>query len=268
MTDPSADPGDRFPEWMPSHANSQDLATLTEIYTAWCQNVTFDNALRWLEVRRHPDASHRGLPGQTTAHFWADHRRWGVGGLCMPTANALRDLLAVRGFDARNVLAKLDDAVEPDHITTIVRIGDDRYLLDTVAMNERPVPLLDDHDAGGPVHRVTVTRDAEVWCFTWTTPAMRSEQTCRLRLADIAKDPVAFYRTMQDTDVYARFNAGFYACGNTHDGGVAVVLGPFAVQVEPDGTTAESDTPEVVLRERLGWSNDIVAQLQSAGALG
>jgi hypothetical protein len=266
-------PMDRFP----GIPGTPSLDHLTFVYQTWCRTVAFDNALRWLALHSpsskaavgdgSADADHE-LRAVSAARFWGRHVRFGCGGMCVPTALGLASLLTAYGYRFSQVLASIDGAPQPDHVTTLVTLGEGTFVLDTVAMNERPVPLRGRETAVGlGAHRVQACPRGHAWELRWSTPAHRSPQRCVIWPAEVLADPGEFYARSQASETFSRFNAGLYARINTTDGGIAVVTGPFTVRVHPDGRTVPGAAPSVVLRDEFHWSDALIGQLSQAGAI-
>jgi hypothetical protein len=276
----AAEAPDRHRSICPADGIMRDLTDLTDRYRRWCRTVSFDNALRWLSLHsdRPPESLDGGgsaslLPGADVAGFWEDHRRHGTGGMCVPTANALCDQLRAAGYDARIVLASIDGAPAPDHVTTVVMLDGRQYVLDTVAMTGRPLPLGDapvQLGSGllGATSRPCGADRANDWLLTWRTPAHGNVQTCLVHADRPVDNVLTCYRHTQRSDVFRRFNKGLYARVNTVDSGAVVVLGPFSVTVAPDASVTPGDPAAATLRHVFGWSPDIVECLDRAGAFG
>ncbi|QJY45725.1 hypothetical protein [Pseudonocardia broussonetiae] len=252
-----------FPFAVPEHVDPHHR--LEALYRTWCRRVSFDNAMRVLALRAGLD----DLPGSEPDDFWAAWAMTGCGGMCVATARALGVLLTAHGFTWRHALARIDDAREPDHLSTIVTLPTGRFLLDTVALGEVPV-LLDTgpHRVGHSALEVRSRPTADGWEIQWSTPVNRAVQRCHVLPALPLPDLVGFYRSTQESETFQRFNAMLYARRNTDDGPV-VVIGGFAVRVDGDGTVEpiEQSAPDVLIT-LFGWSERIVTRLEQAGVFG
>jgi N-hydroxyarylamine O-acetyltransferase len=118
---------------------SLDLEGLTQVYTAWCQRVPFDNVRKMIQLRTRPEAP---LPGGHSGEFFDHFLNGGTGGTCWSSANALCELLQSLGFDARRTTASMFDMNQDNHGTTkVVLRGAGERLLDTYMLSQEPIPL-------------------------------------------------------------------------------------------------------------------------------
>lgn len=266
-------PLDRFP----AIPGVRSLEHLTRVYRVWCRTVAFDNSLRWLALHSPPGEAtgdhdspeaDDGLQAVSASRFWAQHAHFGCGGMCVPTALGLASLLAAHGYRFSHVLASIDDAPQPDHVTTMVTLDEGTFVLDTVAMNEQPVPLGDAETVVGlGAHQVRCRSRERDWELRWSTPAQRNPQRCVIWPTEVLTCPAEFYARTQASETFSRFNASLYARINTADGGIAVVLGPFTARVHPDGRVVPGAAASVVLRDEFHWSDALIGQLSQAGAI-
>lgn len=104
---------------VPREPRSFGLADLTMLFRAWCRNVPFDNALRFLALR---EGSRQLLPPSSAEAFFRSWLADGCGGMCVPTAAALHSLLVTRGYAADIFDARLGEADVTDHLTTVVML--------------------------------------------------------------------------------------------------------------------------------------------------
>jgi N-hydroxyarylamine O-acetyltransferase len=211
-------------------------AGLGEVYAAWCRRVTFDNALRRIQLA----AGGAGpLPGSDPAGFVHDFLEHGVGGACAPASAALAALLRALGFETRMLLAAIGEGGEarPDHATVAVRVGGEELLLDTVILCERPIPLV---PAGhlshpDPLHPVTVERRREGWRIGYVAAMTREPQGCTVVDREIEPAArLALYAETQRSATFQRFNSALYVRRN-HPGAVSVLYRDRHVRIEGAG---------------------------------
>jgi N-hydroxyarylamine O-acetyltransferase len=242
----------------------QDIDSLTNIYRKWCRLVPFDNALRFIGLR---EGTYSVLPGLTTDDFIRTWFRHGCGGMCIPSASALADLLAMRGYTAIPHIAYLDVTDIPNHITVVVTMPEGRYVLDTVGVTGGPVYLgatryLHGHGA----RQVEVTPVEATWYVTWRTAINRSPQVCRLGQPVTRSEALRFYSRNAVNEDFRRFHQRLYARIDAATG-IFSVAGSHAFITEPDGRVrALGHCAEKVLAHDFGWSAELLARLSRAGA--
>ena len=117
---------------------SADLDGLRSVYAAWCLSVPFDNLAKLVALRTTPD---QPLPGMDATEFFERWLAHGVGGTCWSTGNALHELLASLGFNARRVAGSMRDTGYIGHGSVKVRIDDIDWLVDPSMLTDIPVPL-------------------------------------------------------------------------------------------------------------------------------
>lgn len=144
-----------------------DLDGLHSLYSAWCRRVPFDN-LRKL-VALHYDLPE--LPGIRPDDFFAGWQLTGAGATCWGGNNALHALLTELGFDARLHAASMSDG-EINHGTTLVHLGDERWLVDTAVHGDIPVAVRSTPTSVEHVGFVTTVRpDDHGWVVDCPSPA-------------------------------------------------------------------------------------------------
>lgn len=150
---------------------------LAMLYRAWCRRVPFDN-LRKI-VARHFDLPE--MPGIDPPDFFAAWQLTGAGATCWGSNNALHALLTGLGFDARLRAASMFDT-EINHGTTLVKIGEIDWLVDTSVHSDKPLPLVEgqaatvDHEG----YVTSVRPDPEGWLIDCPTPDPSVALPCRL----------------------------------------------------------------------------------------
>jgi hypothetical protein len=173
------------------------------------------------------------------------------------------------GYQSRLAVARVDSSSVPDHVTTLVFMRNRTFVLDTLAMNELPVPL-DRHDTvvGSGAHEIRSCPAGRGWDIIWRTPAQRNEQNFHIVPSHGLSNAAEFYRRTQRSPKFTRFNDVCYARINTADGGVAVILGPFTIRISPEGNPRAASSPGQMLREDFHWSQEIIERLERTGAFG
>jgi N-acetyltransferase len=192
-----------------------NLATLERLYERWCAFVPYDNGRIRQGLAANPGDE---VVGVDPVQLLADNVTHGRASQCTETAEALYVLLRTLGFDTWLCLANYNEASRPplmvNHISVLVRVDGESFLVDTVMLTGRPVPLRE-HEALYAPLPYRVSRDpAGTWRIDSVTPLGRSPITCRLFVATTDRELCAqVYRNVQD-EGFAEFNAAFYAKRN------------------------------------------------------
>lgn len=122
-------------------APAPDAAGLARVYAAWCEAVPFDNVLKRLCLaERWPGR----LPGSRAIDFFRDWLEYRTGGTCWAGNGALFALLAALGFEvARGAATMLSapDTPGPNHGTVVVRLGEERFVVDASILSGAPLRL-------------------------------------------------------------------------------------------------------------------------------
>lgn len=192
-----------------------DLAGLNALYLAWCRHVPFDNVRKMIALR---SANGQPLPGRDATDFFAAWLRFGAGGTCWPTSNALLALLRTSGFDARRVIGSMRDVGTPNHGSVKVRADGRDWLVDSSMLTGEPLPLADSLFIQGvdvgPAEVEAVDGTHVVWA---DFPPNPGHLPCRL-LVDPATDAehLAGYETSRERSPFnQRLYARRYADGDT-----------------------------------------------------
>lgn len=155
-----------------------DIDGLRKVYAAWCRSVPFDNLAKMIALRASRDAP---LPGMDAGEFFARWLEHGVGGTCWTTSNALFELLAALGFDARRVAGSMGDTGYLGHGSVKVRIDGIDWLADSSMLTDVPLPLTDElfvYD--GPLFRAEVEAADGTHIIWADLPPNPSLVPCRL----------------------------------------------------------------------------------------
>lgn len=118
-----------------------DIAGLNALYAAWCVSVPFDNIGKLIALSSSPADP---LPGIDATEFFERWLTHGVGATCWATANALYELLADVGFDARRVAGSMRDTGYTGHGSVKVRIDGIDWLADSSLLTDIPLPLTEE----------------------------------------------------------------------------------------------------------------------------
>jgi N-hydroxyarylamine O-acetyltransferase len=241
---------------------------LAEIYRAWCRSVPFDNVLRRIQICEGAEHDGARLPGWTPEEFARDYLTHGVGGPCAPAGITFESLLQTLGFATRIVLATMED---PDgeslgHVTTVVTVGDEVFLVDTVILCEAPIPMPREGSAvlPDPIHPVEVRRRCGAWRIAYASAMTRAPAVCTV--TDRVVDEQAWralYRETQASRTFRRFNGGLYIRRNVQ-GGVSVIYRDCHVIVDGSGRRERwvgQDERDDLLLGDFGLSQEIVSRL-------
>jgi N-hydroxyarylamine O-acetyltransferase len=239
--------------------------SLADVYRAWCRGIPFDNVLRRIQIS---EGDWQSLRGSDPVEFAQGHVDHGIGGLCAPASGALAALLRALGFEAQTVLATIAEnkGSDPDHATVVVKVEDEAFLLDTVILCERPLPLdmegvfrIDD-----ALHPIVLRRDGEGWLVNYASAMTRAPASCAVLDRPVNdRGRTALYRLTQGSPVFRRFNSALYARTNEPDAVVVVYRTSHVIvrkgrkierQIDPDERRR-------LLVERFGMSPEIVARL-------
>lgn len=162
-----------------------DLAGLRAVYAAWCLNVPFDNVRKLVALRTGDTGP---LPGTDATDFLEHFLEHGTGGTCWSSSNALFELVASYGFDARRVAGSMRDLGVPGHGTIKVQIDGQDWLVDSSMLIMYPIPLRDEvHVDRDPLFGVEVEPTDGSHLVWFDTPPYDEYFPCRLLL-----DPVDF----------------------------------------------------------------------------
>lgn len=193
-----------------------DADGLATVYRAWCRRVPFDN-LRKI-VARHfvlPE-----IPGIDPLDFFSAWQLTGAGATCWGSNNALHALLHGLGFDARLRAASMFDG-DINHATTVVRVDETDWLVDTAVHSDRPLPLVAgqaatvDHEG----YRTSVRPDPDGWLLDCPTPDPSFALPCRLHGAITHAETEAANEKSRD---WSPFNNGI--CAQINDEGGSWLL--------------------------------------------
>ncbi len=189
-----------------------DLDGLRAVYAAWCRHVPFDNVRKLIALRTGETGP---LPGTDATDFLEHFLEHGTGGTCWSSSNALFEVVASYGFDARRVAGSMRDLGVPGHGTIKVRLDGRDWLVDSSMLIMYPIPLGDGvHVDRDPVFGVEVEAVSGSHLVWFDTPPYEEYFPCRLLL-----DPVdfAFYAERYEISrtkgpfnhhVSVRFNRG------------------------------------------------------------
>ena len=241
------------------------LAGLSALYLAWCRSVPFDNLRKrqWLA-----SGATDPPPGAEADDFFTAYLEHGTGGTCWAVSGAMTDLLLELGFDARRVASSMlpfpDVPNRPNHGTTIVRFGEEQWMVDTSMLTEAPLPLDPARETTGGEGILSARVEPldslwRVWWKPWR--AGPDEMPCELERDDVDRDLyLARYRASVEM---SPFNAATYV-RKGHAGGVRTLTGSTLVEVDRGGVVQQTDVADRrddVLVGVFGYSPEIVAGL-------
>ena len=117
------------------------MGGLQAVYKAWCLTVPFDNIAKLIALRT---GFVHALPGLDTVEFYNRLLDHGAAGTCWPTSNALFELLAALGFNARRIAGSMRDTGIVSHGSVTATIDGGDWLVDTSMLTVSPLPLTRD----------------------------------------------------------------------------------------------------------------------------
>lgn len=158
-------------------------ANLERIYLAWSRHVPFDNLLRRVSLQ---ESGGRNLPRLDPWIFIEWFLRCGAGGTCTSSSGALLEILRWIGYEVAPVTAVIsrEPAARPaNHVAVGVRLGGgEKFLLDTMILCERPIPLhLDSWTSGSALHPVSVAVRDGTSTVSWVLPYARRQRSAWIR---------------------------------------------------------------------------------------
>jgi arylamine N-acetyltransferase len=237
--------------------------SLRAIYASWCRKVPFDNVRKLIHVRTGDSGP---LPGNTATDFFSVWLQHGTGGTCWAGSDALHALLATLGFDVLRGIATMLVAPElpPNHGCTMVKFGDERFLVDSGMLHGAPL-LLDRGRETGITHRawgLQCSRKNGRWHINWRPLHKVDGFECRLEWFGAGEDE---YRDYHDqTRGWSPFNYEVTARVNRGDEVKGLAFGN-AVTLRADGSVSTTpvahDERVRVLVEDIGLSEEIASRL-------
>lgn len=242
----------------------RDLDGLRAVYAAWCSTVPFDNVRKLIALRTGDDGP---LPGNTAEDFLEHFLAHGTGGTCWSSSNALFEIVASYGFDARRVAGSMRDLGVPGHGTIKVRIDDLDWLVDSSMLLMYPIPLRDTvHTDRHALFGVEVEPSDGSHLVWFDTPPYDEYFPCRLLL-----DPVdlPFYQERYEISrTRGPFNHHVSVRYNRGDART-VIQGGMKHRKTAAGLTSTALTPDALstaLRDEVGMSSEMVARFEACGA--
>ena len=236
---------------------------LRELYGAWCARVPFDNTRKLIHIRSGDSGP---LPGSSATDFLEAHLRHGTGGTCWAGSNALYAMLSAIGFDVVRGIGTMLAApnIPPNHGTTMVRFGDEQYLVDTSILHVEPLPLTneDSVEISNPAWGIRcVRRDGHKYVL-WR--AMHKPDGFECRLESFGQSGEEIYERHEQTRGWSPFNYQVSARGNRGNRVIGLAFGK-SVILEADGSVISKEVDHAerirLLVEDLGFSEEIARQL-------
>jgi len=248
----------------PTHVDP-DLAGLTALYRAWCEQVPFDNTRKMIALA---GGAGRPLPGTSADDFFTNWLAHGTGGTCWPSSNALYAILRAARFEARRVVGSMRDLGVLNHASVKVRLAGRDWLADSSMLTNTPLPLGEGVVVGDdPVWPVEVEATGGTHLVWWHTPPGTDYLPCRLLL-----DPAPF-ETYADGFERSRerspFNQRLYARRNL-PGELIILIGRTRYSRTRDGVTMRDLSRgelRAALCEDIGLSAALVDEWAACGAL-
>jgi len=242
-----------------------DMEGLKAVYTAWSLTVPFDNIAKLIALRT---GSHATLPGLDAREFYNRLLDHGAAGTCWPTSNALFELLAALGFNARRIAGSMRDTGVVSHGSVTVTIDSGDWLGDTSMLTLSPLPLTHDtYFASDRLFAAEVEYTGETHIVWSDLPPNPTLIPCRM-LVDPATH--AFYAERYEASrTRSPFNERLYAKRNSPDEKL-VLIGNSRISKTKDGmTTRELSASQLCesLRDEIGISGVLIEEWKKSGAL-
>lgn len=239
------------------------LPGLEELYAAWCARIPFDNVRKLIHMREGNPAP---LPGSSATDFLEAHLKHGTGGTCWAGSNALYALLSSIGFDVIRGIGTMLAApnIPPNHGTTMVRFGDEQYLVDTSILHVEPLPLTDTDsvEISNPAWGIRCVRRDDHTYVLWR--AMHKPDGFECRLEGFGQSGEEIFDRHEQTRGWSPFNYQVSARGNRGNRVVGLAFGN-AVTLEADGSVSSREVGHAervrILVEEMGFSEEIASQL-------
>ncbi len=243
---------------------SPDLAGLTRIYAAWCEQVPFDNVLKIVhlaEGRSNP------LPGSSAADFFTSWLATGAGGTCWAGNGALHDLLARLAYSVERAAATMlvtPDVPPSNHGSVIVAIGDERYVVDASILMGVPLRLPRPGELPEPAPNALPRTElrGNTYFIVWPNPRHPDGLPCRFDR--IGVDAAEWDALHQRTGIWSPFNYAVNARANRGAHAIGLANG-HRFAFEADGTFSQAPRDragrERFLTEELGLDPELVARL-------
>lgn len=127
---------DRFRQRYGVVRDIADLHKLQQVSLAYA-HLPYENVTKILKEARSAGS---GMKLRPPGEVLEDHLRWGTGGTCFSLCNTLRELLRQSRFDCWIAMGDMHYG-ENIHCAVVVRLGEDRYLLDPGYLLHDPVAL-------------------------------------------------------------------------------------------------------------------------------
>jgi arylamine N-acetyltransferase len=242
-----------------------DIHGLRTLYAAWCRIVPFDNVRKLVALRTGDQGP---LPGGDATDFLEHFLQHGTGGTCWSSSNALFEMVASYGFDARRVAGSMRDLGVPGHGSVKVRIDGADWLVDSSMLLMYPIPLGDSlHVDRDPLFGVEVEPGEGAHLVWFDTPPYGDYFPCRLLI-----DPVdhAFYLERYEIS-RTRGPFNHHLSVRYNRGSARTVLqGHTRHRKTASGLQSDDLTPDALcraLREEVGISAEMVERWVACGAL-
>ena len=248
-----------------SKAPGVDIDGLRQVYRAWCASVNFDNVAKLIALKTAASEPLPGIDGGEFFERWLEHN---VGGTCWTSSNALFELVALIGFDARRVAGSMRDTGIVSHGSVKVALDGIDWLVDSSMLTRVPLPLSESLFTSGEQVFSAEVEYVDGTHIIWSDlPPGPTYMPCRL-LVDPATH--AFYvERWEASRERSPFNQRLYALRNIGEDRL-VLSGPDRIRKTPRGTQRETlDSSQVLecLRDDFGVSPAILEVFRSSGAL-
>lgn len=242
-----------------------DLATLQQLYAAWCKHLPFDNIRKMISLRT---GDNKPLPGLDAAEFFENYLTNGSGATCWPMANAFYELLLSVGFQASRVAGYMMDLGILNHGSVKVTINNQEYFADAPLLLNVILPL----GQGIFIHNDPVLpvelEPQETSNLVWIKPLPGNEYFyCRM-----ISDPVS-YSLFQEGYEASRtgsiFNQRLYARRN-YPGELIVLWGNTRFSKTIHGIDCRELSPDELceaMHRDIGISYSLINEWAASGSL-
>ncbi len=240
-----------------------DFNGLSEIYSAWCQKVPFDNCRKMIACRNSLPGP---LPGNDPVDFFEAWLQHGVGGTCWAVHGAWFELLVSLGFRPHRALCTMMTApnLPPNHGSVIVEIEGSVYLVDVAITSVTPLSILQGQNAyvKHPAWGVEGLWQEGKFAVKWRALNIHDPFFCRIEQWPIDADIFASHH--ESTREWSPFNYQLnYSI--VRDGGRTGIGKGEQVRIATDGTMTRKRLEDRLgfLVDQLGVSEELARQIPS-----
>lgn len=241
-----------------------DRSGLTDLYTAWCRNVPFDNLRKLIALASGESGP---FPGDDATDFFDHWLRHGTGGTCWPSSNALVALLDGCGFTVRRVAGSMMETGHLSHGSAIATVDSTDFVVDSSMLSDTPLEV------------TTEPSSVEHLVHPMAVEPVDGTFRFRFRMSFEPEGTSMFWRLMldpADVDTYATryeasremspFNDGRVARRNDDDGVTMLAKDTVVTRTSERFEVApieDADTLDHFLVEQFGVSDEVITRLRA-----